>query len=132
MVYLVDFGMQVVTLHVLCVRTEPSPSLDLIPTPQYRTPKPVDDTTDDLLSLEHSSKTSLPCRKAALIEAYKKLLVFFCLSEKVVRPKPDRPDRFHRPCTHIILQATDTGESWQQGYESVRFVAQNSFLHWGV
>ena len=57
MVYLVDFGVQVVTLHVLCVRAEPCPSLDLIPAPQCRTPKPVDNTTDDLLLLARYSKT---------------------------------------------------------------------------
>ena len=56
-VYLVDFGIQVVTLHMLCMRVEPRPSLDLIPAPQCRTPKPVDDTTDDLLSLARCSKT---------------------------------------------------------------------------
>ena len=51
--------MQVVTLHVLCVRTEPHPSLDLIPALQSRTPKPVDDTTDNLLSLARCSKTGV-------------------------------------------------------------------------
>ena len=59
MVYLVDFGVQVVTLHVLCVRAEPRPSLDLMPAPQCRTPKPVNDTTDNLLSLAHCSKTGV-------------------------------------------------------------------------
>ena len=58
MVYLVDFGVQFVTLH-MSVRTEPRPSLDLIPIPQYRTPKPVDNTTDDLLSLARCSKTGV-------------------------------------------------------------------------
>ena len=83
--------LQVVMLHVLCACAEPHPSLDLIPALQCRTPKPVDDTTDDLLSLAHCSETgvtvaalllvlrwlSLPCRKAALIEAYKELFVLF-------------------------------------------------------
>ena len=67
MVYLVDFGMnpmpclqlQVVTLHMLCACAEPHPSLDLIPTPQCRTPKPVDDTTDNLLSLVCYSETGV-------------------------------------------------------------------------
>ena len=66
LVYLVDFGvnsmpclqLQVVTLHVLCARAEPRPSLDLIPAPQCRTPKPVDDTAaGDLLSLARCSET---------------------------------------------------------------------------
>ena len=59
MVYLVDFGVQVVTLHVLCVCAKPRPNLDLIPAPQCRTPKPVDDTTDDLLSLVRCSKNGV-------------------------------------------------------------------------
>ena len=33
-----------------------------------------------------------------LVAALALFFVFFCLSEKVVRPKPDRPDRFRRPC----------------------------------
>ena len=134
-------------LHVLYVRAEPHPSLDLIPALQCRTPKPVDDTMDDLLSLACCLKTGVTvtplllyfddflCHAVKLTDRILQgafCFVFFCLSEKVVRPKPDRPDRFRRPCTHIILQATDAGESWQQGYESVRFVAQNSFLHWGI
>ena len=40
-------------------RAEPHPSLDLIPAPQCRTPKPVDDTTDDLLSLARCSETEV-------------------------------------------------------------------------
>ena len=56
---MVDFGVQVVILRVLCVHAEPRPSLDLIPAPQCRTPKPVDDTTDDLLSLARCSKTGV-------------------------------------------------------------------------
>ena len=67
MVYLVDFGvnsmpclqLQVVTLHVLCAHAEPRPSLDLIPTLQCRTPKPVDDTTDNLLSPARCSETGV-------------------------------------------------------------------------
>ena len=59
MVYLVDFGVQVVTLHMLCIHAEPRPSVDLIPAPQCRTPKPVDDTMDDLLLLAHCSKTGV-------------------------------------------------------------------------
>ena len=59
MVYLVDFGVQVVKLHMLCVCAEPHPSLDLIPALQCRTPKPVDNTTDDLLSLACCSKTAV-------------------------------------------------------------------------
>ena len=67
LVYLVDFGvnsmpylrLQVVMLHVLCACAEPHPSLDLIPALQCRTPKPVDDTTDDLLSLAHCSETGV-------------------------------------------------------------------------
>ena len=67
MVYLVDFGvismpclqLQVVSLHVLCARAEPRPSLDLIPAPQCGTPKPADDTTDDLLSLARCSETGV-------------------------------------------------------------------------
>ena len=59
MVYLVDFGVQVVTLHMLCVRAEPHPSLDLMPAPQCRTPKPVNDTKDNLLSLVRCSKTGV-------------------------------------------------------------------------
>ena len=59
LVYVVHFGVQVVTLHVLCMHAEPRPSLDLIPAPQCMTPKPVDDTTDDLLSLARCSKTGV-------------------------------------------------------------------------
>ena len=67
MVYLVDFGvnsmpclqLQVVTLHVLCSCAEPHPSLDLIPALQCRTPKPVEDTTDNLLSLARCSETGV-------------------------------------------------------------------------
>ena len=51
--------MQVVKLHVLCVCAEPHPSLNLIPVPQCRTPKPVDDTTDNLLSLARCGKTGV-------------------------------------------------------------------------
>ena len=52
--------LQVVTLHVLCARAEPRPSLDLIPAPQCRTPKPVDDTAaGDLLSLARCSETGV-------------------------------------------------------------------------
>ena len=39
------------------MRAEPCPSLDLIPAPQCSTPKPVDDTTDDLLSLPRCSES---------------------------------------------------------------------------
>ena len=135
---------------MLCLHAEPRTSLDLIPAPQCRTPKPVDDTAaGDLLSLARCSETGV--NVVALLLYFDDFLChavkphwskptrnffffffFFCLSENVVRPKPDRPDCFRWPCTHIILQATDTGESWQQGYKSVHFVAQNNFLHWGV
>ena len=67
LVYLVDFvvnsmpclQLQVVTLHVLCGCAKPRPSLNLILASQCRTPKPVDDTTDDLLSLEGCSETGV-------------------------------------------------------------------------
>ena len=51
--------LQVVTLHVLCGCAKPRPSLNLILAPQCRTPKPVDDTTDDLLSLAGCSETGV-------------------------------------------------------------------------
>ena len=40
-------------------RNASSHTSDLIPKPQCRTPKPVDDTTDDRLSLAHCSETGV-------------------------------------------------------------------------
>ena len=70
-------------LHVLCACAEPRPSLDLIPAPQCRTPKPVEDTTDNMLSLVRCSETGVTV--AAL------LLYFDDFLSHAVKPHWSKP-----------------------------------------
>ena len=46
-----------IRVHFGTFVAEPPPSLDLIPAPHVQDSKPVDDTMDDLLSLEHCSES---------------------------------------------------------------------------